>query len=481
MGYKLVPEMLLSRYPPLRRPWVRVVLAGLVPPGAATLLTLVPSGISTAAAALAYVLAVVAAAATAGLPGGLAASLVSFLALNFFFTEPFHTFRVSKAEDLIALGVFLVVSLVVGALFSIALSERARAGRQEREARLQHHLGARLLAGEPTEQVLATFAHSLVELFELADCEVTTDFGEARIGGEASDGVWPADAVTFAMAARGREVGTIRATPGPFHPQLGLEERHVIQGLANQLALAMDGLRHASEAHQVRLEAEKDRLRAALFSSVTHDLKTPLSSIKTSVTGLLDLGTRFSPADHRDLLETIRHEEERLNRLVGNLLYLSRIRAGAMEPEESPADVQDLIGAVVGRLEPELKDHPVTLTVREDLPSVPMDVVQIDQAVTNILENAAKFSRPGSPISIQVARWHDVVEVRVSDRGPGIPPEDRERMFEPFTRGEGHSSPGTGLGLSIVQAIVAAHGGKVRIEGAPGGGAAVIFTLPVKA
>jgi two-component system, OmpR family, sensor histidine kinase KdpD len=474
---KLLSEVPLRRFLPVSR-WARVALAGVLPPGVSTLLALVPYGISTATAALGYVLAVVAAAATGGLPAGLTASLLSFLALNFFFTEPFHTFRVNKVEDLLALGAFVLVSLIVGTLLSTALSERARAERREREARLQQGLGARLLAGEATEVVLSSFARSAVELFGLLACEVITEFGAARVGAlEGSDDNRAVSSEKFTMVARGREVGQILAVPGLSRPRLGPEERHVIQGLANQLALALDGIRLASEAHQARLEGEKDRLRAALFSSVTHDLKTPLASIKASVTGLLDLGVKFSPADHRELLDTISQEEERLSRLIGNLLYLSRIRAGAVAPEKSPSDLQDLIEAVVGR---SVRDHPFRLAFAEDLSAVPIDVVQIDQALTNILENAAKFAPIGSPITLEAAQGQDMVEVRVEDRGPGIPPQDRERVFEPFVRGEGHPNAGTGLGLSIARAIVEAHGGNILIEDTPGGGATVLFTLPIR-
>jgi two-component system sensor histidine kinase KdpD len=427
---------------------------------------------------LAYVLAVVAAAAIGGFPAGLTASLLSFLALNFFFTEPLHTFRVDKVEDLLALGAFVLVSLIVGTLLSTTLSERARAERREREARLQQGLGARLLAGEATEVVLASFARSAVELFGLLSCEVTTEFGAARVEArEASDDTRAASSETFTMVARGREVGSILVVLCPSRPRLGPEERHVIQGLANQLALALDGIRLASEAQQVRLEAEKDRLRAALFSSVTHDLRTPLASIKASVTGLLDLGVNFSPADHRELLDTISQEEERLSWLIGNLLYLSRIRAGAVAPEKSQSDLRELIEAVAGR---SMQDHPFRLAFAEETYAVPMDIVQIDQALTKILENAAKFAPTGSLIAVETAQRQDMVEVRVEDRGPGIPPQDRERVFEPFVRGEGHPNSGTGLGLSIARAIVEAHGGNIMIEDTPGGGATVLFTLPIR-
>jgi two-component system sensor histidine kinase KdpD len=456
--------------------WARAALAAVVAPGLGTLLALVP-GVSTATAALTYVLAVVAAAVAGGLPGGIGASVVSFLVLNFFFTEPVHTLRVDKAEDLVALGVFLAVSLTVGALLSTALSERSRAERREREARLQQRMGARLLAGEPVEAVLADFVRSVVEFLGVAGCEARTELGEARAG-DVPLGEAPRE--TFPMVARGRQVGEVVVVPGPARPHLGAEERAVVRAVANQLALAVEGIRLASEAQEARLEAEKDRLRAALFSSVTHDLRTPLASIRTSVTGLLDPGARFRPEEMRELLETIRDEEERLSRLVGNLLYLSRIRAGAVEPEKTPTDLGDLVEAVVGRMRAQLRDHPVRLMIRENLPPVPVDVVQLELVLANLLENAAKFSPPRSPITVQAAQWQDQVQVRVLDRGPGIAPGDRERVFEPFVRGDGqHPGSGSGLGLSIVRAIVEAHGGTVRIGDAPGGGASVTFTLPL--
>jgi len=454
-------------------------MAATVPPGATTLLALVPLRISTATAALAYVLAVVAAATAGGLVGGLAASLLSFLTLNFFFTEPFHTFEVSKPEDLVALGVFLLVSAIVGTLLSTAMSERARAERREREARLQQRLGERLLTGEATVTVLSNFARSVVELFGLEGCEVKTEFGEALAGLKSLP---PRSGAieTFPMVARGREVGRVLAIPGASHPRLGPRETHVIQGLANQLALALDGMRSASEAQAARLDAEKDRLRAALFSSVTHDLRTPLASIKASVTGLLDLGARFSPADHWELLDTIRQEEERLNRLIGNLLYLGRIRAGAVTPEKSRTNPEDLIEAIVARLAPSWNGHAVKLDIPDDLPLVPIDVVQIDQALTNLLENAAKFSPPGTSITIAIRRIDADLEVRITDQGPGIAAEDRERVFEPFVRGEGSPGAGAGLGLSITRAIIEAHGGRILIEGPPRGGNTVVLTLPIE-
>jgi two-component system, OmpR family, sensor histidine kinase KdpD len=159
-------------------------------------------------------------------------------------------------------------------------------------------------------------------------------------------------------------------------------------------------------------------------------------------------------------------------------MHLSRIRAGAMVPERTPAAIAEVIEGVVARLRSTLERHVVRLLLREEIPAVAMDVVLIDQALTNLLENAARFSAPGSEIRVYATRWQDMVDVRVSDRGPGIRPEERERVTEPFVRGD--VSQGTGLGLSIARAIVESHGGRLWIQETPGGGTTVAFRLPIR-
>jgi two-component system, OmpR family, sensor histidine kinase KdpD len=211
---------------------------------------------------------------------------------------------------------------------------------------------------------------------------------------------------------------------------------------------------------------------------VTHDLRTPLASITASVTTLQDTAAELSPDDRLELLETIRQEAERLNRLVGNLMDLSRLRAGALVPSKRPTAIDEVIEGVLVRMEPTLRRHRLNVLLREDLPDVPMDVVQVDQVLTNILENATKFSPPGSEITVQAARWEGSVQVRISNQGTAIPPSMRDRVFEPFVRAD-ESRGGTGLGLAIAQAIVVAHGGTIWIEDAPGGGTGVVFRLPV--
>lgn len=456
----------------------RPALTAIVLTGAATLPAALPGGISTASAAVVYVLSVTVASAVAGLRAGLAASVLSFLALNFFFTEPFHTLTVARPEDLVALVVFLVVSGIVGTLLSTAVSQRARAERREREALLLHRLGTRILSGEPIEGVLGSFARAVTELLPLARCEIRTELTPEPVASERPSAE-AADPEVIPLVAMGREVGQILLFPELPLRRLADDERNVVQTFASQMGLALEGTRLGVEAANARLEAETNRLRAALFSSVTHDLRTPLASITASVTSLLDKEASFTGEDRRELLDTIRQEAQRLNRLVGNLLDLSRIRAGALVPVKAPASIEEVIEGVVARLQPLLAGHQVRLMLRDNLPPVPMDVVQIDQVLTNLLENAAKFGPPGAPITVSAVRWQDVVEVRVADRGPGIAPEERERVFEPFVREDRHAAGGTGLGLSIGRAIVESHGGRTWIEGTPGGGTTVVFQLPI--
>ena len=435
------------------------------------------TGLNATGFAALSVLGVIAAALLSGRRGGLAASVLSFLALNYFFTAPRRTFVVDKTEDLVALGVFLVVSLVVSHLFTRVEAERQRAELREREVGALYEVAEGLLAGAPLEATLGEIAGALVSVFGLTGADIRVTPG--------SDGA-PAVAASKGSAegtpvqvSLGRELGTVLLYPGDRRiddDTLGLAEAFV-----SQAALAVERAGLDRQARLAHLEMEAAGIRAALFSAVTHDLKTPLASVKAAVTSLLDTGVGLSAEDRQALLETILAEADRLGRLLANLLDLARLKANALEPRTEPTDLAELVGAVLRRLRPALDGHDVEVALRDDLPEVSVDVVQIDQVLTNLLENAARFSPPGAPIRITASRWQSGVEVRVSDRGPGIPVEDRERAFESFWRQDrGPGRSGSGLGLTISRAIVVAHRGRMRLEETPGGGTTVVFSLPVE-
>jgi two-component system, OmpR family, sensor histidine kinase KdpD len=451
----------------------RTLLVATGGPALVTLLAVPDVHIPTTTASLFYVLVVTIAAATAGPRAGVAASLLSFLALNFFFTPPLHTFAVDKSQDLVALIVFLLVSVITGFLLSRAVREKTRAVTREQQTLLTNQFTSRLLSGRPLQEVLQGVAKSLLRLLNLAECRITTEMTEPIRLVSDGDAGHPFE---VELLAKGERVGTLSARPPLSKRKFDGEEEAVLENIGGQLSLALESSRLSDEVRSAHLDAETSRLRAALFSGVTHDLKTPLSAITASVTSLLE-GTRFTREERYEHLDTIRQEAEHLDRVVTNLMDLARLRAGALVPARVPAAVDELIEAVVARLQPLLNGRLVHLNLHNDLPEMAMDVVQIDQVLTNLIENAVKFSPPGTPIQITAAGGTDRVRVTVADRGPGIPSIDRERIFKPFERGKGEVA-GTGLGLAIARAAVVAHGGRMWAQDGPGGGAAVTFELP---
>jgi two-component system sensor histidine kinase KdpD len=449
------------------------LVAVIVPVGAVTALSALPVRTPTSVAAVLFVVAVVVAAGVGGARAGVASSVLAFLSLNYVFTPPIGTLSVLKGEDLVALVVFLAVALVIGTLVSRVVAQRARAEARERQARLLHRVSARLLAGEDPRDVLADVGERLATLLGLAGCAIELDRMEP-IPDRAAPGGSPE---TMPLLVRDRQVGQVRIWSRTGRPA-GEEDRQVVRAVAAQIALALDRRQAAEDAQTAHADAERSRLQAALLQSVTHDLRTPLASITASVTSLLDEEAVFDPDARTDLLQTIREEAGRLDRLVANLLEVSRLRAGTLVGERHVTSVEELIDAVLASLQTVLHGHRVELHIRDDLPDVSVDVIQVQQALTNIIENAAKFSAAGDEITIGAARWEDTVQIRVANRGRAVPPELRERVFHPFVRAG--DEPGTGLGLAIAHAVVVGHGGSIWIEDAPGGGTAVVLRLPIE-
>ena len=442
--------------------------------GAVTAISVGLGSHATTIVALIYVVVVLAASSWGGYAAGIAAALVAFLSLNFFFTPPVHTFRVASGTDAVALMVFLSVSIGVGLLLSRAVKEKAQAERRGRELRLINRLTTALLSGESLETVLPRFAEEINQTLRSKRCVITIVNGERIELGPAT--VDAGKAHEIPLVVRKRTVGRMRlwfpsgARPSP-------EEAQAAEAFARQLALALDGLRLRDEVRRVEMESRSNSLKATLFSGVTHDVKTPLAAITASVTSLLE-GRGFTEAQSREHLEMIKQEAERMHRVVNNLLDLARLRAGAIAPRKAPSAVDELIDSVIARLRPRLESHEVLVDVADDLPEVPMDVVQIDQVLTNLVENAVKFSPPGGDILVSAKGDSKSVRVSVVDAGDGIERGEEQTLFEPFSSGS-HPRAGTGLGLAIAKAIVVAHGGDIWVNRAPTGGAAFAFDLPV--
>jgi two-component system sensor histidine kinase KdpD len=466
---------------PIGRSPVVAALAVVVAPVVATLIAF-PVAPPPSAAASIYFLAVVVAAWAGGVAGGVLAAVISATALNFFFTPPAHTLRVERPQDVIALIVFLLVALIVGSVVARALADRARATRRERETRLLNYFATKLLSGEAIQRVLDDFAAATLEPFDLTSCTIRTDdeppMSAVAVRPPAED-EGGGERIEIPLVAAGAPFGSLVAVRRAGQPPISEVDLHLLEACARQAAVAIERARLSQEAEGSRVDAEASRLRAALFSSVSHDLRTPLASIKTSVTSLLDEDAAHGDEQRRELLKTVLEETDRLNRVVGNILDLAKARAGAIAPAKEPTAVDEIVESVVHRMAGRLSEVRVRLALRDDLPEIRADPVQLDQVLTNLLENAVRFSPPGGEVLVAVAPWREGgVQVRVADEGPGVPPEERERVFEPFYRRDDGRRTGSGLGLAIARAIVTAHGGRIWIEGTPLGGAAAVFELP---
>jgi len=280
------------------------------------------------------------------------------------------------------------------------------------------------------------------------------------------------------VAPRG-PVGVLGARPADRHALDAPEELHQLETFANQTALAIERAQLADEARQSQVRIETERLRNSLLSSVSHDLRTPLATITGAASTLLENGSRLDAGTRRELLESVRDEGERLNRLIQNLLEMTRLESGALKLRKDWHPLEEVIGAALSHLGKRLADRPISTRVPSDLPLVAMDDVLIEQVLVNLLDNALKYTPPESPISILATATDRSVTVEVADRGPGLPPGEEGQIFERFYRGPSTTGRGTGLGLAICQGIIRAHGGRIWAHNIPEGGVAFFFTLPI--
>jgi two-component system, OmpR family, sensor histidine kinase KdpD len=457
---------------------------------------------------LAFLLVVVASAAVGGLGPGLLAAALGFLAFDFLFLPPYHTFIVTETQDYLSLGVYLVLALVVSLLVGALERRRSQAERRERETRTLFELSTSLVAHGSLDDTLHSVACTVRTLFGLAGCAIVLADGEGGTRVAASDGrlpdhlderlagatagrsvgvrgpaegdLEPGRALTIPMRAGDTLVGAMVVVAGdPGSLGFGEEERRVLATFANQAALAVEQGQRDEERRRGEALVETDRLRTALLNSVSHDLRTPLAAIKASASSLLDPEVEWDEAQRREFLMTIDAEADRLTRLVDNLLDMSRIEAGALDPRPVVTSVADLIGPVVRRARERTRRR-IDVDVPDSLPAVLADPVQLDQLLTNLLDNTRIYA-PNGPVAV-VARpgRSGEVEIRVVDHGPGIPKPERERVFDQFYRlkAGGKRPDGTGMGLAICRGIARAHRGTLWVETTPGGGSTFVLTLP---
>jgi two-component system sensor histidine kinase KdpD len=437
--------------------------------------------VSKTTVVLAYLLVVTAAAAAGGLGPGITAAGLGFLCFDVLFLQPYHHILVDDPQDWLSLGVYLLVAVVVSLLVGTSERRRDQAERRERETRMLFDLSSSLVASGSLEDTLRGVVQTVRSLFDLAGCAIVLAGGDGlRLA--AADGQPPGDAdERVPMRSGGQVVGALVVVAGPGSPGLGEAERRVLATFANQAALAVERGRQEEERNRALALQETDRLRTALLNSVSHDLRTPLASIKASASSLLDREVRWSDAERDEFLATINSEADRLTRLVHNLLDMSRIEAGALDPRLVETSLAELAGPPARRARA-ASGQRIQVDVPEELPPVLADPVRIDQVLTNLLDNARGYA-PGSPVEVVARQAGDTVELRVVDHGPGIPGPERNRVFDQFYRveGGGRRPEGTGMGLAICRGIALAHGGSLEVEPTPGGGASFVLSLPVLA
>jgi two-component system sensor histidine kinase KdpD len=362
----------------------------------------------------------------------------------------------------------VAVSLLVGATVARLNELRRRSELNVREAHLRLQVTNELVAGVAPDNVLHAIAVELVALFDLASCAITS--GSTRV--HADGGAAPLETVVM----HAQEL-SIRLELGRA---LRAGEQETIEALAAGVAIALDRNRLDTEAREHRVRADLDRSRAGFLTAVTHDLRTPIATIKAATGALLAPGAVLDEHDRREILEAAYEESTRLEGMVTKVLELTRIRSG-VQPAPVAVATADLVRAAVGRLGPLARARSITLDIDPDLPALLVDPLLLDHVVTNILENALRHDPTRSEIVVRARAVGGALELAVVDHGPGIASADRERIFKEFVRlGAGTDGPGTGLGLAIVRALTNVSGGRVRCEGTPGGGATFVLTLPIE-
>ncbi|GAA2249011.1 sensor histidine kinase KdpD [Streptomyces atrovirens] len=449
-------------------------LVGVLGPALLTLLlSAALSDVGLANDMLLFLSLTVAAALLGGLLPALASAAVGSLLLNWYFTPPVRTFTIADPENIVALAVFVGVAVSVASVVDLAARRTEQAARLRAESETLSFLAGSVLRGETglealLERVRETFAVDSVALLER----------------EGETAPWSCAGSAGASPAVGRPEEADVDVPVGDHMALALSgrvlpasDRRVLAAFAAQAAVVLDRQRLQSQADQARDLAEGNRIRTALLAAVSHDLRTPLAGIKASVSSLRSDDVAWSEEDRTELLAAIEEGADRLDHLVGNLLDMSRLQTGTVTPLIREVDLDEVVPLALGDIpEPETT---VTLDIPELLPMVTTDKGLLERVVANVVENAVKYSPPGEPVLVAASALADRVELRVVDRGPGVPDEAKDRIFSPFQRyGDAPRGNGVGLGLAVARGFAEATGGTLRAEDTPGGGLTMVLSLP---
>ncbi|MER6949830.1 DUF4118 domain-containing protein [Nonomuraea sp. NPDC000554] len=430
---------------------------------------LLPSSFTLPSEILLFLLLVVGVALVGGMWPALTAAVLGFGLLNWFFTPPLHTLTISAPENLLALLIFVLVAAMVSTVVDLAARRSREAARSRADAEVLSTLAGHVLRGD---SALTSLMARLMEVYGLSAVTLLERDGEswrvvALAGGPPSTSPGGADTDVavgddLVLAVRGR--------------LLAAADRQVLEAFAAEAAVALRQQRLREEAEQAKPLAEADRMRTALLAAVSHDLRTPLASAKAAVESLRNTEIDWTPGDRKELLATADESLIKLDRLVSNLLDMSRLQAGALGVTLVPLAVEDIVPRAIDDLGP-LRDR-VQGDVRGSLPEVLADPALLERVLVNLMANAVRYS-PGEEPVVVTGSWHgDHVEIRVIDRGPGIPPEAYERVFMPFQRlGDRDNHTGVGLGLALSRGLTEAMGGTLTPAETPGGGLTMTVSL----
>jgi two-component system sensor histidine kinase KdpD len=489
--------------------WLGLAMAVLITALATGLGFVIDRWLPVASIAVAYLIAVMITAMRFGLRPGIVASVASFFAFNFFFTEPRGSFAVSDVRNILNLVFFLTAAVIVSGMASRLRAQVQATRESNRRTTNLYDFGRKVTAAATQDDVLWAVVHHVANTILGKSLVLLPTDGRLVIAAgyppedelddksaAAADWAW-----THGKAA-GRGSATLPAALWLFLPLktgrsavgvLGVQmhedadlpspdQMRLLETLADQAAVAIERTTLVSDIEQARIATERERLRSALLSSLSHDLRTPLVSIMGAASSLITYDEILASGDRRDLAQTIEDEAGRLNRFVQNLLDMTRLGSGTLKPRIDWADLTDIVGGAVQRAAALTRAHRIKVDIAPDMPLLCVDAVLLGQVFFNLLDNACKYSPAGTAITIWARKAADHIAMEVADQGPGIPEADREKVFDMFYRvtQSDSQSAGTGLGLAICRGIVEAHGGTIRAEsGLHGSGTAILIRLPL--
>lgn len=457
--------------------------------------------------AMIYLLGIVITSMRTGRWPALAATLLSVAAFDFFFIPPFYTFAVDDIRHIVTFCVMFVVAYVITQL-TLQIREQAAASRKrERNTNALYALSRQLARERKKDKIFEVTAKHIGEVFKsqiailvlnengnLIILETRSgifaidkkELGVARwvldnrhSAGLGTDTFPAAKALYLPMIASSGVVGVVGVLPEESENGFDPDDIRHLESFANQAAMALERVMLAKEAQEERLKAEAQNVRNAFLSSISHDLRSPLAVVAGAASTLLEKEASLDRAARLELLHTIHEETDRLERIIRNVLNLTRLESGAITVCKEWQPLEEIIGVVLNRFSDRFRERPLELKIPPDLPLIPFDTLLMEQVLANLTENASRHTPTGTPVEITVTPQKSAVMIEIADRGPGIPANEEDAIFGKFTRGT-QTRMGAGIGLSICRVIIEAHGGRIWAENRPGGGAAFKFVIPVE-